>query len=257
MGILDRDYMLRGRRDRASDRAAGRVGVLSLLSVTTWIILINVAVFVVDPFLLRADIFYPEPMGNGVFLKAMPLTGLGYFSVWLAVFHLEVWRFVTCQFIHAGQMHLVMNMLSLYLFGPMIESYLGRKKFLAFYLLSGAGGPVVYVLLWAAHVLIPNPGVPLVGASAGIFGILIAAATIAPNETVLMYGIVPMRLRTLAWLLLAVAAYTVLAYGSSGQHNAGGEAAHLGGAAVGWLLIRNAHWLRVFDPAFYRKAPPF
>ena len=62
---------------------------------------------------------------------------------------------------------------------------------------------------------------------------LIAAAQIAPRATVLIYGVLPMQLKTLAWVLLGVAVYTVLFYGGSNRGNAGGEAAHLGGAAVG------------------------
>ena len=50
----------------------------------------------------------------------------------------------------------------------------------------------------------------LVGASAGIFGVLIAASQVAPNTTVLIYGVIPARLRTVAWVLLAVAVYTRL-----------------------------------------------
>jgi membrane associated rhomboid family serine protease len=60
---------------------------------------------------------------------------------------------------------------------------------------------------------------------------------------VLIYGIVPMRLRMMAWILLGIAVYTVLTMG----HNAGGEAAHLGGAILGVLLIRNPQVLRFAD----------
>jgi membrane associated rhomboid family serine protease len=77
--------------------------------------------------------------------------------------------------------------------------------------------------------------VPLVGASAGIFGVLIAAAHVAPNAMIMMmFPPVPMRLRTLAWVFIAIAVYTVFTRG----RNAGGEAAHLGGAIVGFLLMQ-------------------
>jgi hypothetical protein len=59
---------------------------------------------------------------------------------------------------------------------------------------------------------------------------------------VLIYGVIPARLRTVAWLLLGVAVYTVFTNG----RNAGGEAAHLGGAALGYLLIKNQRWLDIF-----------
>jgi membrane associated rhomboid family serine protease len=91
--------------------------------------------------------------------------------------------------------------------------------------------------------------VPLVGASAGVYAVLIAAAQIAPDATVLVYGIIPVKLRAMAWVLLAVAIYTVFTAGN----NAGGEAAHLGGAVLGWLLIRNPQALNLLVPPQRRR----
>jgi membrane associated rhomboid family serine protease len=257
MGIYDRDYY------RASTPSS--VGQMRMWSVTTWLIVINVAVFLLDPILYRGGqgIAYSETVHINppvAWRAEPPLWGIGHFSLSLAIGKLQLWRFITFQFLHAGLGHLLMNMIGLYFFGPMIESYLGSRRFLAFYLLCGIGGPVAYFILWAMRFLIAYPWVPLVGASAGIFGILIAAARVAPNATVLVYGILPARLKTVALVLLAVAAYTVLAYGGSGRHNAGGEAAHLGGAGVGFLFIRNPQWLRLFDFDFAsarRRKPPF
>ncbi len=251
MGIYDRDYY------RTPSSAS--VGRMRMWSVTTWLIVINVAVFVLDPIIHSAGIGYNFPGEPGG--PYPPLWGLGHFSLVLAIGHFEIWRFITFQFLHAGLGHLVFNMIALYFFGPMIESYLGSRRYLAFYLLCGIGGPIAYVLLWVGQFLIASPWTPLVGASAGIFGILIAAARIAPDTTVLLYGMFPIRLKTLAWGLLAIAAYTVFAYGGNpagARSNAGGEAAHLGGAAVGLLLIRNPQWLRIFDFNWgHKRRPPF
>ena len=134
-------------------------------------------------------------------------------------------------------------MFALFFFGPLIESYLGSRRYLAFYLLCGMAGPVAYIGLWATHVLIGSAWVPLVGASAGIFGVLIAGATVAPNSEVLIWGVLPMKLRTFAWVLLGIAVYTIFSAG----HNAGGQAAHLGGAAAGYVLIRYRHLLDAFE----------
>lgn len=250
MSIYDRDYY------RQPDSSS--VGRMNAGLVTTWLIIINIAVFVIDRILFYwGGVYYPMHLRRGLVLPLYPLEGLGEFSLLLAIRKLEVWRFVTYQFLHAGLAHLTFNMLALYFFGPLIEFYLGSRRFLAFYLLSGVGGPLAYIGLAVTGLLVADGAVAMVGASAGIFGILIAAAKIAPDATVLLYGMIPMKLKTLAWTLLAVAIYTVLFYGHSGQHNAGGEAAHLGGAAVGWLLIRNPHWLNVFEFGFRRYRPPF
>jgi membrane associated rhomboid family serine protease len=99
-----------------------------------------------------------------------------------------------------------------------------------------------FLLFYELHIASAGRNAGLIGASAGVFGILVAAAQVLPNATVLIYGFIPARLRTVALVLLGVAIYTVFTNG----RNAGGEAAHLGGAAVGYLLIRNQRWLGVF-----------
>jgi rhomboid family protein len=230
MGLYDREYVR-----RPADGSS--VGRLPVWSVSTWLIVINVAVFVLDGMLGRG--FYR----------------VGYFSAATAIWGLQVWRFITFQFLHANVSHIFFNMLSLYFFGPLVESYLGRRRFLAFYLLCGAAGAGMYLVLWqigfldAGRHAPPEAGAygslvgaytPLVGASAGIFGVLIAGAAIAPDARVmLLFPPIPMRLKVLAWILLGLAVFTILTSG----RNAGGEAAHLGGAALGAVLIRRPQWL--------------
>jgi membrane associated rhomboid family serine protease len=246
MGIADRDYI------RQPPPRPGLEG----WSVTTWLLVTNIAIYFLDPILVWFGVryVYPESLSSFSETRWPPLMGLGHFSMWLAVHYLELWRFVTFQFLHANTTHLFFNMFSLFFFGPVIEEYLGRGRFLVFYLLCGIGGPISYMLLSAAHILISSADVPLVGASAGIFGILIAAAQIAPNATVFVFGILPMQLKNVAWLLVVVAVFTVARFGATGQANAGGEAAHIGGAAIGYLLIQFPQLLRF--PSFGRR-PPF
>jgi membrane associated rhomboid family serine protease len=218
MGIADRDYY-------RNEPPRGSFGSMSAWSVTTWLIAINVAVFVLDA-LGRKD-----EMGNGW------LYNLGFFSADAAVYQLEVWRFLTFQFLHASPQHIFFNMLSLYFFGPMVENYLGQRSYIVFYLLCGVAGAVSYLLLLMLGGLgSTGPDSQLVGASAGILGVLIAAATrVAPDATVmLLFPPIPMKLRTMAWVMIGLAAYAIFSNG----RNAGGEAAHLGGAALGYLLIQ-------------------
>jgi len=241
MGIYDREYFRQPPRRDSFAR-------VPIMSVTMWLIVINVAMFVIDGISARTmQPRYPRvPHDGQIYVFPIPMSEIQYwlsFTAYSVIWQHEIWRFITFQFLHANTTHLVFNMIALYFFGPLIEAYLGRTKYLIFYLLCGIGGPIAYTLLWMLHFLIAYSWVPLVGASAGIFGVLIAAAQIAPNATVLLYGMVPMRLKTLAWVLLAIAAFTVLQYGNTGEGNAGGEAAHLGGAAIGFLLIRNPRLL--------------
>jgi membrane associated rhomboid family serine protease len=171
---------------------------------------------------------------------------------------LELWRFIGFQFLHANLSHLLFNMIGLYFFGPLVERYLGGKRYLAFYLICGMAGAFMFLLLnflgIQGHALFPSlrvpfvltddPSTPLVGASAGIFGVIMAAAYLAPTAQVLVFFILPMPLRTLAYTLVAIALITIYFQ----NNNAGGEAAHLGGAIAGYWLIRRPGVLHgIFD----------
>jgi membrane associated rhomboid family serine protease len=226
------------RTDRSADPTFRGVHPLS---VTAWLIIINVACFLLD---CATTHYLTFSNGSRIQLGPGPVYQLGVFTVNAAVFHFQVWRFITFQFLHANLTHLAFNMLALFFFGPLMESYLGRARYLAFYLLCGAAGPMSYLLFYGLHVAAESQNSGLIGASAGVFGVLIAASQVLPNAKVLIYGIIPARLRSVAWMLLGIAVYTVFTNG----RNAGGEAAHLGGAALGYLLIKNERWLDVFGP---------
>ena len=239
MGIHDRDYA------RPSGFGGGfRGGMQSRkkLSVTTWLIIVCVGFFMLDPFL------------NGFLSKWL------YMSTDHAVWGVQYWRLIGFQFLHANMQHLLFNMIGLFFFGPLVEQYLGGKRYLAFYLLCGIFGAVLYLILnlggfvFGSNVpglLFNDTATPLVGASAGVFGMLLAGAFLAPNVKVLVFFIIPMRLSTMAYALVALALFTVF----FGGNNAGGEAAHLGGAAAGWYFIRNPHHLNGFFD-FLGKADP-
>lgn len=247
MGIYDREYIRMGPRSKSG---LGRMGALS---VNSWIIIINVVVH------LLANTAFPI------------LYDIGYFSTAKALFYihnaktilsLEVWRFVTFQFLHApGIMHIFFNMFGLYVFGGLVEEYLGRKRYAAFYLVCGIFGGLAYVLLnlleSVFHLPIPgdfgDPTTPLVGASAGVFGVIMASAFIAPNAIVqLIFPPIPLKLKWFAYGYVAVAAFVVI----TGGKNAGGQAAHLGGAFAGYFFIRNAHLLRDFFDVFSDSRHP-
>ena len=262
MGIYDRDYY-------RQSLPRGGFGTFSAWSVTTWLIVLNVGIFLLDGVLRRAAEPPDQPAayvvddGDGGYevrphrarraaspwMPEMgPLERAGYFSVDKAVYHGQVWRAITCQFLHASPIHLFGNMLALFLFGPIVEAHYGARRYLAFYLLCGLAGVACYLLMAATHVLVHDPATPLIGASAGIFGLLVAAAMIAPDVRVYVYWGIPVTIRWLAIGGMALAAYTVFTYGGMGINNAGGEAAHFGGGALGFLLMKNQHWLDPFAP---------
>lgn len=238
MGIYDRDYA----RPNPNRGFGGGMQRPQKLSVNAWLIISCIAVFVLDPFIGYA------------------LHEWLHLSTDHAIYGLQYWRFIGFQFLHADMQHLIFNMIGLYFFGSLVEQFLGGKRYLAFYLLCGIFGAVLYLLLNLGGILagkdVPvllfnDTSVRLIGASAGVFGVLLAGAFLAPKVRVLVFFVIPMQLSTMAYLLVGLAVYSVV----KGTGNAGGEAAHLGGAAAGWYFIRNPHHLNGFFD-FLGKADP-
>ncbi len=177
----------------------------------------------------------------------------------------QLWRLVGFQFLHADMTHLLFNMVALFFFGPLVERFLGGKRYLAFYLLCGVFGSLLYLFLnmagWVwidqlgwpplGGLLFNATGVPLIGASAGVFGVIVGGAILHPDVRVLLMFIIPMRLGTLALVLIAISVIFIL----FGLDNAGGEAAHLGGAIAGWYFIKRPEQLHGLFNFFGRVDP--
>jgi membrane associated rhomboid family serine protease len=140
------------------------------------------------------------------------------------------WTGITYMFVHAGPAHLIANMYALYLFGPRLEHGWGYRKFFWFYLLCGLGGV-------AFEMLFIRTG-SVVGASAGVFGVMTAYAMQWPEEEVYLAFVVPVRARTL------VVGFFVfnLMLGIIGTSDGANLAyfAHLGGAIAAYIYIRMA-----------------
>jgi membrane associated rhomboid family serine protease len=217
MGISDRDY------HREDPREGG--GFFSQLTpVVKWLLISNLGIYFLDV-LLKGDAV------NG------PLRTFGAFAIQSAVFEGRIWEFITFQFLHGSLGHVLFNCLGLFFFGPWLERWWGAKKFLIYYLLCGVGGGVFFTLLVLLG-LLPGDNLltPLVGASAGIYGILIGVAVIAPNLRVaLFFPPIELSMRQLAIALMVISVGSiVLRFGG----NEGGEAGHLGGAVLGFILMR-------------------
>jgi len=239
-------------------------------SANTWLIIVNSAIYAIQALHMIPNIKGPGVLAVFHTPSIDAVTWFGHFSTAEALFYkagntmyvnLEVWRFITFQFLHANLLHVFFNMFGLYIFGGMVEQYLGRRRYLAFYLLCGIFGGLMYVLLnllgqTGMHipgVLVNDPRTPLIGASAGVFGVIMACAYIAPNaRLMLLFPPIPMRLKVFAYAYVAFTAFNLLV----GGHNAGGDAAHIGGAIAGAYFIRNAHMLYEFFNVFSKGRPP-
>ncbi|HEX8522663.1 MAG TPA: rhomboid family intramembrane serine protease [Tepidisphaeraceae bacterium] len=205
---------------------------LKLWPVTYWLVTLNVILYIMQ------------------FTSRGVVTEWGDFSPEKAIYSLQIWRFITFQFLHFSPLHLLLNMAALYYFGNFVEARLGPKRYLGFYLICGICGALFYLAMWRMGFIKPGA---MIGASAGIFGVLLAVVHIAPRMVLpLAFPRRPVRVQTLALIFIAASVATILFKGP----NAGGEAAHLGGAFAGWVIIRNRFWLNVFDKRF-RARPRF
>jgi membrane associated rhomboid family serine protease len=128
------------------------------------------------------------------------------FTIQSALFDFAVWQFITFQFIHGSVGHVLFNCIGLFFFGPWMERWWGPKRFLFFYLVCGVGGAIFYSGLVLTGALPSNNlQTGLVGASAGIYGILVGVAVSAPTMRVsLLFPPVTLTMRQLALALLAI-----------------------------------------------------
>jgi len=145
----------------------------------------------------------------------------------------EPWTPVTYMFLHAGLWHIFLNMLVLYFFGPRLEARIGGRHFLGLYFISGLGG--------AALSLVMTPA-PIIGASAAVFGVVLAYARYWPHDRVYIWGVLPIEAR---WLAVGMAALE-LAAPVIGFEPGVAHFAHLGGFAAGFLYVK---WMEHASPA--------
>ncbi|QQE12851.1 rhomboid family intramembrane serine protease [Planctomycetota bacterium] len=219
MSFENRDYY----RDTST---YGGMGRMTNTSMVTWILIITVVMYLLQTI-----------MGDAMRMSWLNPTEWGNFNFDQGLKGGQVWRLITYQFLHAGFLHILFNMLMLYWFGPTMERWLGSKRFLAFYLLCGAAGAVMMTVLSMIPNLLELGGATqLVGASGAITGIIIGVAMISPPEQMIRLLIppIPIKLRTLAWFIVGMSVFTIIVGGA----NSGGEAAHLGGAAFGFVLLK-------------------
>lgn len=232
--------------------------------VTKWLLILNAGIFLLE--LLQR----PAGMPPGL-LSWGPLNRWGCFTFETAVLGGQVWKFLTFQFLHDSVGHVLFNGIGIFIFGPFVERWWGTRGFLAYYLLCGVAGGVFYSLLLVIG-LLPNSdfGTPLVGASAGVFGLIFAVYRLAPAVTVrLLFPPITLTMRQLALALAGLAVLMIVGGLLFPRFwlfwNAGGEAGHLGGALMGLLLMSRPGLLGksselrgkvIRDARFVRRRPP-
>jgi membrane associated rhomboid family serine protease len=145
----------------------------------------------------------------------------------------QPWSIFTYFFLHEGLFHILSNLLFLYYFGLLVHQYLGSRKLTNLYILGGVFGAGFYVLMYniAPYFSGTVNTSFMLGASAGVFAIVVGAATLAPQTTFVLFLLGPVKIVYIA------AFYVLLSFANSIGENAGGEIAHLGGAMIGFGYI--------------------
>jgi len=191
--------------------------------VTRTLLLANVAVFIVQ--LLTGDLligpFALWPFGSPQFRGAPEF---------------EIWQLVSYGFLHGSLTHLLFNMLALYMFGGDIEQLLGSRRYVVYYIVCVVGAAVAQLAVLGG---MNRPPVPTVGASGGVFGLLLAYGMAFPQRRVmLLFPPIPMP----AWLFVTLYGLLELYLGVTGSGQGVAHFAHLGGMAAGYVLL--VYWAR-------------
>ena len=191
----------------------------SLPPATQALLLANVAVFFLER-LIGWALFGPLalwPIGSGNFLP---------------------WQIVSYSFLHGSFEHLFFNMLGLWMFGSELEHVWGQKRYLQFYAASVIAAALTQMLVTT----LLGSTLPTVGASGGLFGLLLAFAMIFPNRIILLLFVIPMKAKWLVLLYGLLELYQGVYVMNSGV----AHFAHLGGMLGGVLMLR-----------YWRRQPPF
>jgi membrane associated rhomboid family serine protease len=147
------------------------------------------------------------------------------------------WQLLTYGFLHGGLAHLFFNMFAMYMFGSEIERLFGSRRYLTYYLLCVVGAALMHLIVVAAADM---RLVPAVGASGGVFGLLLAFGMAWPHrKLMLLFPPIPMP----AWLFVTLYGALELYLGITQTAQGVAHFAHLGGMATGFVLIR--YWRAV------------
>ncbi len=194
--------------------------------VTKTLLIANVAVFLAQMVADQALV---------VWFGLWPIASPSYASAGITTAFMP-WQVITYSFLHGNGLHIAVNMLGLYMFGSEVERVMGPRRYATYYFVSVLTAAAAQLVMSLAS---PGPAYPTVGASGGVFGLLLAYGTFFPNRIVmLIFPPIPMPARVFVFVYAAIELYL----GVTGTQAGVAHFAHLGGMLGGWLLLR--HWRR-------------
>lgn len=162
---------------------------------------------------------------TAVFLVTAMLGGRQWLELYPAAVLTRPWTLVTYMFAHGGVFHLLVNMLGLFFFGTPLEERWGSREFIKFYLICGLGGALASFVFY---------NTPVIGASAAVYGVMLAFAMNWPDAPIYIYAIFPVKAKWLVTIFVAISLFSALTASDSGV----AHFAHLGGFAAAWLYLK-------------------
>ncbi|HUX31841.1 MAG TPA: rhomboid family intramembrane serine protease [Thiobacillus sp.] len=200
------------------------------------------ALLVMNGALFLLELYSGAPLIDALALWPLGLSGTAAFG--LAAPHFQLWQLVTYSFLHGGIMHLLLNMYALWLFGSRMENVWGSEAFTLYYFVCVIGAGLVQ--LFVATLGTGEGGIyPTLGASGGVFGLLLAFGLTFPTERLML--IFPPVVLQAKWFVLIYGAIELWA-GVTGTMAGVAHFAHLGGMLFGYILL--LYWRR--HPPGYR-----
>jgi membrane associated rhomboid family serine protease len=187
---------------------------LGLPAVTQWLIIANVAVYVLGA-------------SGSAFLEAFALWPPGSFES-----RFEIWQLLSYSFLHGNLAHIFFNMLALYMFGGEVERLFGSRFYALYYFACVISAAICHLVVSAA---MGSPPAPMVGASGGIYGLLLAFGIYFPHRRVLLlFPPIPLPARVFVFGFAALELFLGITQTAAGI----AHFAHLGGMLGGWLMIQ-------------------
>lgn len=182
--------------------------------------------------LANAAVFVVAFLGRGIEVNLGAGYGsltdyISYFGAFMPRVPLELWRYVTYMFIHVDFMHFFFNMLMLWMFGSEVAEWMGTRHFVSMYFFCG-----IFAALFSFFMcLLGLTNNPIIGASGALMGIFVAYYKFFPERMLLMFFIIPMKIKHAMWVMIALDIF----FANSGDMIA--HFAHLGGVVAGFLYM--------------------
>jgi membrane associated rhomboid family serine protease len=191
--------------------------------VIKYLMIINGVVYLLQIFL--GQFYFTDDFGRTRTLETFMIK---YFALMPIGEGFKLWQMITFQFMHGNFSHILFNMLYMWMFGTELENLWGSRKFLIYYLTCGIGAGLTQLFL---SPIFEGAVGPTVGASGGIYGLLMAYAVLFPRRPIYLYFFIPIPAMYLIGFLILIELFSV------GDLSLTAHLAHIGGAFIGLIYI--------------------